>query len=66
MSPNGHLLPEPLMFVGALYFWLGPAASLLTFWVMRRAKARHPQIGTIGLVGSGARRDDRCSTSSQS
>ncbi len=53
MSPNGHLLPEPLAFVGALYFWLGPAASLLTFWVMRRVKARHPQMGTVGLLLSG-------------
>lgn len=52
MSPNGHLLPEPLAFVGALYFWLGPAASLLTFWVMRRAKARRPELGVLGLLAT--------------
>jgi hypothetical protein len=50
MSPNGALLPEPVAFVGALYFWLGPAASLLTYWVMRRAKARWPGLGNVGLV----------------
>lgn len=50
MSPNGALLPEPIAFVGALYVWLGPAASLLTYWVMRRAKARWPRLGNVGLV----------------
>jgi hypothetical protein len=52
VSPNGHLLPEPVAFVGALYFWLGPAASLLTYWVMRRAKARWPRLGAVGLVAT--------------
>ncbi len=50
VSPNAHLLPEPVAFVGALYFWLGPAASLLTFWVMRRAKARWPRLGNFGII----------------
>jgi len=52
MSPNGALLPEPLAFVGSLYFWLGPGASLLTFWVMRRAKRRWPGLGNVGLVAT--------------
>jgi hypothetical protein len=50
ISPNGSLLPEPLAFVGMTYFWLGPGASLLTFFVMRRAKHRRPQLGVAGLL----------------
>jgi hypothetical protein len=52
ISPNGTLLPEPIAFVGSLYFWLGPGASLLTFWVMRRAKRRWPRLGNVGLVAT--------------
>jgi len=53
ISPNGSLLPEPLGFVSLTYFWLGPGASLLTFFVMRKAKQRWPQLGVIGLLGVG-------------
>ena len=49
-SPGGHLLPEPILFSGNAYFWLGPGASILAFFFMRRARRRWPQLGVIGTI----------------
>jgi Spirocyclase AveC-like len=53
ISPNGSLLPEPILFSGGAYFWLGPMASLLAFWIMRQAKSRWPSLGTVGIITCG-------------
>ena len=49
-SPGGHLLPEPMLFSGNAYFWLGPGASVLAFWFMRRGQQRWPNLGVVGTI----------------
>jgi hypothetical protein len=49
--PNGHLYSEPLLFEG-----VGWVSAILPFvilanWVMRKAEARYPNIGRVGLLG---------------
>ena len=50
IMPNSHLYSEPFIFEG-----IGWSVAVLPFmmfanWVMRKAKARWPQLGTFGLV----------------
>jgi hypothetical protein len=51
LSPDGHLMPEPLFFViptyGIVCFWM----VVLTNTVMRKARQRWPGMGTAGLLG---------------
>lgn len=46
----GAQLPEPL-WTAAIYPGVILMATLLGTWVMRQAKARWPQMGTLGLIG---------------
>ena len=51
MSQKGTLMPEGIFFVGAWYgagLWLGVIGANA---VMRRAQARWPRMGKLGLVG---------------
>ena len=52
-SPNGHLLPEPLLFSGNAYFWMGPMATVVACFAMRRARARWPRLGVPGTILAG-------------
>ena len=50
MSPNGHLLPEPLLVAipGYLVAVFGQAVFVL--WVLRKYKARHPETGPLTIA----------------
>ena len=50
ISPNGHLLPEPLLFVGTMYASAIPLEGILAAFIMRRAKQRWPGFGKVRLV----------------
>lgn len=50
ISPNGHLLPEPLVFLGAIYLWMGPIATFMACGAMRRIRARYPQATTLRTI----------------
>jgi hypothetical protein len=50
ISPNGHLLPEPLIFLGAIYLWMGPIATFMACGAMRRIRARFPQATTLRTI----------------
>lgn len=52
ISPNGSNLPEPLVFVGLIYLWLGPLSALMAFGIMRVVKRRRPQTSVVGLLAS--------------
>jgi hypothetical protein len=47
----GHQLPEPL-WTAAIYPGVIFLATILGTWIMRRAKARWPRMGTLGLIGT--------------
>ncbi|MHB8695524.1 MAG: spirocyclase AveC family protein [Solirubrobacteraceae bacterium] len=47
----GHQLPEPL-WTAAIYPGVIFLATLLGTWIMRRAKARWPRMGPVGLIGT--------------
>ncbi len=49
-SPNGTQMTEPLIFMGGMYAGAF-LACLLCNVVMRKAKARWPQLGTVGMIG---------------
>jgi hypothetical protein len=46
----GHMIPEPL-FIPFLYVWFFLLPAVGGCWVMRRAKARWPRMGVVGLLG---------------
>jgi hypothetical protein len=46
----GHLVAEPLLWTPAVYVYAAFGVSVLAGGVMRRAKARWPQLGTVGLI----------------
>lgn len=50
VSPNGSNLPEPLLFVGVIYLWLGPLSALMAFGIMRVVKRRRPETSVFGLL----------------
>lgn len=50
ISPNGHLLPEPLIFLGAIYLWMGPIATFMACGAMRRIRARYPRATTLRTI----------------
>lgn len=49
-SPNGNLLPEPLLIVPPAYTCLVFIQVMFMLWLLRRAKARWPQLGFYGTV----------------
>jgi hypothetical protein len=44
-SPSGHRLPEPIVFIMPAYLALVFSQALFVCWLLRRAKARWPQMG---------------------
>jgi len=46
-----QMLVEPLLLIPGLYVWVFVLTMYLGCWVMRRAKARWPRMGKLGLVG---------------
>jgi hypothetical protein len=50
LSPNAHLLPEPIMFWGGAWIALGFGMTVVVCRLMDRVRARRPQIGTLGLI----------------
>jgi len=47
----GAMLSEPLVFTGAFYIWAFFGLAVIGSWVMRKAKARWPRLGALGLLG---------------
>lgn len=50
MSPNGHYMPEPLLFVGGLYVWMFFGFVLLGNWVLGRIRRQWPGLGRVRAV----------------
>jgi hypothetical protein len=51
VSPNGCRAPEPLLFSWTWYTWGFLGVAIIGCNLMRRAKARWPQISPLGLIG---------------
>jgi len=51
VMPNGHLIAEPLIFNIGAYMSIVPLLCIFYAWIMRKAKARWPGIGMVGLIG---------------
>ena len=47
----GAMVVEPIMIMPGLYVYVFVITMFLGCWAMRRAKAKWPQIGTVGLIG---------------
>ena len=50
-SPNQHLAPEPVAFIGGGYVWWVCAAAFIGCGVLRKVRDRYPQLSVLGLVG---------------
>ncbi|MEZ5170041.1 MAG: spirocyclase AveC family protein [Acidimicrobiia bacterium] len=52
ISPQASQLPEPVLFVGVIYLWLGPLSALMAFGIMRAVKRRRPETSVFALLVS--------------
>jgi hypothetical protein len=52
VSPNGNLLPEPLLITGPGYLCLVFSQVLLVCWLLNKAKARWPSLGFFGILAT--------------
>lgn len=50
LSPNGQLFPEPVIWTSTAYVTAVFGAVVFSNVVMRKAKARWPQLGTVGMI----------------
>ncbi len=50
LSPNGQLLPEPVIWTTTAYMTAVFGAVVMSNIVMRKAKERFPGLGTVGLI----------------
>ena len=50
ISPHGNLMAEPVFFTFPVYLWGIWGWAILVNYFMRRFKARHPRVGTFGLI----------------
>lgn len=50
IAPNQHLTPEPILSEGPVYVWGVFGAIVFSNYLMRRAKARWPNIGHAKLI----------------
>jgi hypothetical protein len=50
LSPEANLMPEPLVFLFPAYGYSILGIAVVGSGVMRRAKAKYPQLGILGLV----------------
>jgi hypothetical protein len=53
VNPVGSLLPEPILFVGLMYFYIPVAIGAMCCAMLRRAKTRWPSLGMAGLIAIG-------------
>jgi hypothetical protein len=53
VSPNHDVFPTPVLTVGGFYIWGLIPGMMLTCWVMRKARARWPEVSNLGLAGIG-------------
>ena len=51
LSPFGHKITEPHVWVMSAFFWAFVPAAVAGCWLMRKMKQRWPNLGTLGLVG---------------
>lgn len=51
LSPRGSQMAEPLIWSGPTYLAACFTACVAANWLMRKFKARHPQTGTLGMIG---------------
>jgi hypothetical protein len=51
VAPFGNRLGEPFLWVASSYVFVLAPATVFGAWLMRRAKARWPSVGKLGLVG---------------
>ena len=51
LTPNAHLVPEPLLLVLPAYGWCVFLAAVLGCWIMGRVRRRWPQVPYPGLLG---------------
>ena len=51
VMPNGHNFAEPIIFNIGAYASVIPFLCFFCAWLMRKAKARWPEMGTLGLIG---------------
>ena len=50
-SPNAEHLVEPILFEGPVYVWVCISLGIAAAALMRKAKARWPRMGIVGLLG---------------
>ena len=50
LSPNGHLMPEPIILILPTYAWIVFGMTIVACNAMQRAKQRWPGLSTPGLV----------------
>lgn len=50
VAPHGHKFAEPLIWEAPAYVWAMFGGCLLSNWVIRKVKARHPRMGTAEII----------------
>lgn len=50
MSPNGHRLPEPILFIAPAYICLVFSQVLFICWLLRRVRQRFPALGLPSML----------------
>ncbi len=50
-SPNQHLAPEPVAFIGGGYVWWVCAAALIGCAVLRKVRDRYPRMSVLRSIG---------------
>jgi hypothetical protein len=51
LSPSGHLLPEPLVFIVPAYLALVLSQAMFLCWLLRKASARWSNMSVAGTLG---------------
>jgi hypothetical protein len=50
-SPNGNLLPEPILISPTGYLFAVYGQIVFVLWLLRKYSARHPRLGVMSLIG---------------
>ncbi len=50
-SPNGNLLPEPILISPTGYLFAVYGQIVFVLWLLKKYNARHPQISVLSLIG---------------
>lgn len=51
MSPNGNLVPEPLIFIFPIYLYALMGLVVFNCWILRKVRARYPHLSTVQVLG---------------